>query len=136
MRVHLLSALAVSWLAAVVVLAGCARTQYYWRHNQLSGEMAQQQFAVDRGTCTAAAYRAVGAPPAGPPPDTVTNFSGYTGSGGYFHGQARSSPQSPYFGAPAGSQQAEREIQYQNAYLSVFGGCMAQRGWSLQTVAK
>jgi hypothetical protein len=135
MRIRSLSASALS-VAAVVVLSGCQTTQYYWRHNQLSGPQAQQQYGIDHGTCTGAAYRAVGAPPPGPPPDTVTNFSGYTGSGGYFSGQARTSPQSPFFGAPAGAIQAEREIQYRNAYLSVYGGCMAQRGWSLQTVTR
>jgi hypothetical protein len=121
----------------VLLLGGCATTQYDWSHNQLSGEEAQQQFTVDRRSCTAAAYRAVGGPPTSQTqPDAITNFSGYTGSGGYFYGQARTSPQSPYFGSPAGTQQAERENQYENALLNVFGGCMAQRGWSLQPVTR
>lgn len=136
MRVHSISAFAASWLAMLAILGGCATTQYYWHHNQLSGPQAQQQSVADEGACTAAAYRAVGAPPAGAPPDTVTNFSGYTGSGGYFYGQAHSAPQSSYFGTAAGVQQAEREIQYRDAYLSVFAGCMTQRGWSLQPVTK
>lgn len=127
----------VTVLAAMVGVTGCATPQHNWYHNQLGGQRAQQQFAIDHGACTAAAYSAVGAPPASQTsPDTVTNFSGYTGSGGYFYGQARTSPQSQYFGSPAGTQQADREIQYRNAFLGVFGGCMSQRGWSLQPVRR
>lgn len=122
---------------AVLVLNACATTQYYWHHNQLTGQAAQQQLAADHGNCIATAYRAVGGPPASQtPPDTVTNFSGYTSSGGYVYGQARTTTQSPFFGAPAGMQQAERENQYQGALMNVIYGCMVQRGWTLQAVTR
>lgn len=130
-RSFLLSSLAALFLSA------CATTQYLWQHNQLTGQGAQQQFDADRGTCAAAADRAVGVPPVSrTPSETVTDFSGYTSSGGYVYGQARTTPQSPFFGSPAGRQQAERENQYESALLNVFAGCMAQRDWTLQAVTR
>jgi len=124
-------------LLAVLLLSACATTQYYWHHNQLTGQGAQQQFVADRGTCTAAAYRAVGAPPASQiPPDTVTTFSGYTSSGGYMYGQAHTTSGSLFAGPAEGFEQAQRENQYRTASTNVFNGCMAQRGWTLQAVTR
>lgn len=101
------------------------------------GQAAQQQFVIDRGTCTAAAYRTVGAPPPSQnSPDTITTFSGYTSKGGYLYGQAHTTGSDPFFGAIAGSQQAVRENQYQQALANVFNGCMAQHGWTMQPVTR
>lgn len=97
---------------ASLVLSACATTQYRWYHNQLTGQAAQQQFVLDRGACTTAAYRAVGAPPA-----------------------SQTTP-SPLYGAAAGIQQAERENQYQAAFMNVFSGCMAERGWTLRAITR
>lgn len=124
-------------LSVVLMLGACATRQYYWQHSQLVGQAAQQQFIVDRGTCTAAAYRAVGAPPPSQnPPDTVTTFSGYTTSGVYLYGQARTAASDPFFSAMAGGEQVVRENQYQQALTNVFNGCMAQHGWTLQIITR
>ncbi len=130
-RLFLLSTL------AALLLNACATTQYYWRHNQLTGQAAEQQLTADRSSCTITARSAVGAPPVSQnQPDIVTNFSGYTSSGGYVSGQARMTTQSPMFGAAAGIQQAEVENRHQDALLNVFVGCMAQRGWAIQAVGR
>jgi hypothetical protein len=96
----------------VLVLSACATTQYYWHHNQLTGQGAEQRLVVDRSACTAAAHRAMGQPP--PPMSSDTAMGGYA----------------------AGAHQAEIENQYRSGLTDVFNGCMAQRGWMLQAVTR
>src|SRR5437879_12980581 len=61
----------------LLALSACGTTpQYAWYHNHLTGQAAQQQFTIDNGACTAAAYRAVGEPPGSR--DTITDFSAST----------------------------------------------------------
>lgn len=123
----------LSALTAVLLIscAGAPSQQPNWRHNQLSGQAAQQQHTVDSRVCVADARNAVGPPPTSQtPPNTVTNFSGYTSSGGYISGQATTTTQSPMFGAPNGIQQANAQNQYMNAIGQLTLNCMAQRGWS------
>jgi hypothetical protein len=99
----------------VGIVAGCAlfsgeanAADFGWRHSSLRGNEAQQQFTVDKGDCTATAYKSVGGPPA---PSTNTGrdpnqfWSGYT--------------------------QAQAQQRYQTAYDDIFNGCMARRGWAL-----
>lgn len=102
-------------LISALTLNACATTQYYWQHSQLTGQGAEQQLVVDRGACTAEAYRAIGPPPAPPGASgTVTDFSGTTSSGVYVTGQARTTGQTLGWGA-GGVQQANMENQYQTA---------------------
>ena len=121
----------LSTLAALLLNACATQQQLNWRHNQLTGQAAKQQHAVDSAACIGAARSAVGAPSASQTrPDTVTNFSGYSSSGGYISGQARTTTQSPMFGAAAGIQQAEIENRSEAAVANMALGCMARRGWS------
>jgi len=124
---------AIFSLAAVA----CSTTQTYWRHNTLSGSAAEQQFVADRGTCTGAAYRAIGGPPQSPqlPPPSTTNYSGYTSQGTYIQGQAQTtySDPNPFL---SGVRQGEADAQYRAALTNVFNGCMAQRGWSQYSVTR
>jgi len=119
---------------ASLLLNACAAAptqQPNWRHNQLTGQAAQQQHAMDSRACISGARNAAGPPPVSlTPPDTVTNFSGYSSSGGYISGQARTTTQSPFFGAPAGIQQANMQNQWEANIANMALGCMAQRGWS------
>lgn len=127
----------ISTVTLSILTVACSNTQNYWRHNSLSGSAAEQQFAADRGTCTAAAHRAIGAPPQAPqlPPSSTTNFSGYTSQGTYVQGQAQTtySDPNPFW---SGVKQSEAEGQYRAALSSVFNGCMAQRGWSQHSVTR
>lgn len=124
-------------LCVSLVLVACATTHNYWQHNQLTGQPAQQQLTADRGTCTIAAYQAIGGPPTQPqrPPDTQTTFSGTTSRGDYFSGQARANTSDPNPSASA-LQQGRIESEYKAALTNVFNGCMAQRGWSLRAVTR
>jgi hypothetical protein len=129
-----------------LVLSGCATLApppYSWQNDHLTGEAAGQQFPIDNGACTAAAYRSIGSPPQEPAAPSshgsVTNFTASTSSGESISGQATTSRSGGLYGAPAGAEEAQRQIQYQNAsqqystaLRSVYVGCMAQRGWTLQ----
>ena len=118
---------------ALLLLNACATQQGQWRHNQLTGQAAQQQLAIDTDPCLATARNVVGPPPATQTPrDTVTTFSGYSSSGGYVRGEARTTTQSGMYGAPVGIQQSDMQNQYANTINSVFLGCMRQRGWTWQ----
>lgn len=117
---------------AGLLLMGCAiapSQQPNWRHNQLTGQAAQQQHDIDRAQCLAAARSAVAPPLAQMPPSTVTNFFANTPSG-YVSGQATTTTQGGMYGAPVGIQQANAQINYESAFANMALGCMAQRGWS------
>ena len=117
-----------------LLLSACASPQQQgmnWRHSYLTGQAAQQQNAVDSATCVSAARNAAGPRPQAPQ-GSVTDFSGRTSGGGYFSGQARTTPQSGMYGAPAGIQQAEAQNQWEANIANMALSCMAQRGWSWQ----
>ena len=124
----------IMYALAAVLLGACAvgpTQQPNWRHNQLTGQAAQQQHAIDSRACVAAAQSAIGPPPGAlTPPNSVTNFSAQTSSGVYVTGQATTTAQAQMFGAPVGIQQANIQNQYMNAVGSLTLNCMAQRGWS------
>jgi hypothetical protein len=121
----------------VLAASGCATTSYHWRHNQLSGPAAQQQFNTNQAICTSDAYRTAGPPPRAPqpPPNSTTSFYGQTTQGTNFQGQAQTtySQGNPFTSA---FEQGQAEGRYQNAISAIFNGCMAQKGWSQYAVTR
>ena len=118
-------------ISSVLLLSACAvAPQQAWFHT--SGRADQRQFQVDDGVCTAIVYRTVGSPPPADGGGTSTTFSGQYSTGTTFRGQAETVPRSQGFGFSEGFQTYEAKTRYNNAVRSVFRGCMAERGWSLQ----
>ncbi len=120
-------------LLALALLTACAspppQQQMNWRHSYLTGQAAQQQHAIDSAACAGTARNAAGPPPQAPQ-GSVTDFSARSSGGGYITGQARTTPQSGMYGAPAGIQLAEAQSRWESNIANMALSCMAQRGWS------
>lgn len=105
----------------------------------------RERYPIDNGACTAAAYHAVGAPPeiTHPTQSTVTQFDATTSSGENISGEASTTSGGGLGSVAEGMQQAqiqqqqiEIERQYQEGLHTAYAGCMAERGWLWQPVAR
>jgi len=131
-----------------LVLSACAALatpQYSWQNPNLTWQEVEQRYPIDNGACTTAAYHAMGAPPQTmhPTESTVTHFDATTSSGENISGEASTTSGGGLGSVAEGMQQAqvqqqeiELEKQYQEGLHSVFAGCMAERGWLWQPVAR
>lgn len=118
-------------------LIACANTEYRWRHSNLSGPTAQQQFNSDQAICAAEAHRTAGPAPQAPqlPPNTTTTFHGQTSRGTTFQGNASTthSEANPIW---SGFEQGRADARHQNTVAALFNGCMTQLGWSQHRVTR
>lgn len=123
---------------SVSITAGCASTQ--WEHSGISDpNVADRQYQIDDGYCTAVASGSVSMPYIPQPTYTGSKFSGTVntyGSGGYSTSQFRGSTQpAPNYGAALTSGMAQgyamgAAIRAKRDRERVYNGCMMSRGWS------
>ncbi len=125
-------------LPLLLAVATGVSAQEYWTHNSMTGSLAQQQLTADHGGCTAAAYRTVGNAPSprqapNPPAPTGQYVEIQTPSGlvtGYTYPTTPPPVRNPFW---EGVQDARARSDYQSTFNSIYYGCMAGRGWTVNS---